>query len=600
MCVLEGIVFRRSTRLPQTSSARMVWVVATATAVVVTAGGTAVGTAGAAVEAPGSAGAIASVSSACTLNPSGHQSARNEHRSCLSVTANLSQAPVVGARATLDFNVLAAVALPQTRISAELPPGLRWVTRPTGMTASTRVSRAPHLNGRLDVASATMSIAAGQRLRFSGVVEAVAPGAAEINVKATADASGRTHTGADAVFLTVGNARDGSRFGIPVDRNAKTARYSGPKPAQPVTPNPAKPAGTSLVRPATQVAPSAVVQSPFADACVLGSWNYTDRNGNGQAALAWRVEAWDSDAGGEELLATGVTGNGGGYMLCFNNGDIGGEDGQDVFIRFVADNGNWRVQTSGGFVYSYVTGIIADVGDDQTVDFGWLQPGVPNQMRAAAAFAAGAVTWFNTPGACWDVINSCRSVVIRWEPGSTDGTYYDPNTNDVHLAAADPDSGIVVSHEMAHSIMDDVYDDNFPSAPMCAGHQINLASSAGCAWTEGFADWLPLWVYSDSNFRWPDGTVMNLETPTMGTPNWNNGDTVEGRVAGSLLDLSDSNNEGTDRVTERISDIWSTFQNHDSATFAAFWADRTADGFDVGNDALGSLFQNTIDYGFVP
>ncbi len=49
-----------------------------------------------------------------------------------------------------------------------------------------------------------------------------------------------------------------------------------------------------------------------------------------------------------------------------------------------------------------------------------------------------------------------------------------------------------MAHEIGHAIMDDIYEDAYPATPNCSGHKVDTASSAGCAWTEGFADWLPL------------------------------------------------------------------------------------------------------------
>ena len=112
---------------------------------------------------------------------------------------------------------------------------------------------------------------------------------------------------------------------------------------------------------------------------------------------------------------------------------------------------------------------------------------------------------------------------------------------------------------------------------------------------EGFAEFVPMWVFNNPVFLGAD-----MENARNGTPDWQNGDTVEGRVAGALWDLADTRNEGTDRVGEGIGNIWTTFQGHTSDTLADFWSHRRADGLDVGNNALGSLFQNTIDYGFRP
>ena len=146
--------------------------------------------------------------------------------------------------------------------------------------------------------------------------------------------------------------------------------------------------------------------------------------------------------------------------------------------------------------------------------------------------------------ACWDRDAACRQAVINWTPTSTDGTYYSLANNDVHLAADDPNAPHTVVHEPAHSTMDDAFDDDYPPAPNCSPHYIQ-ATSPGCAWTEGFAEWVPAEVYNDPYYRWPSGAELNLETPTWGTAGWGTGDDVEGRVAGALIDITDAANEAT-------------------------------------------------------
>jgi hypothetical protein len=443
-------------------------------------------------------------------------------------------------------------------------------------------------------------VTAGQRLTYSGVVEAVGVGATEITVRASADESQATETGADAVFLTVGKAA--STFGIASESRAAVPATG--EVGQPlVTPNRAKlaDARAKLAKPATQVptARVAAAASPNGTACARGFWRYIDHTGAARPGLGWIVKVWDADSsGGNDLLAQDFVGWSGEYNFCFNNGD-GDGTGQDVFVEFWADAGDWRVVEPGVNTFHFWSATRNNVADGADLNFGTLQP--PNTyMRAAEAFDAIFAAWQTVPGACWDLNSTCRAIVIRWAPGSTDGTFYSTSGNEVHLAAADPDSPIVVAHEATHSIMDDVYNDSFPSIPNCSPHNIRTASSAGCAWVEGFAEWFPTVIFNDPNFRWPNGSALNLENPRAGSAGWSNGDTVEGRVAGALIDLTDTTNEGTDRVGEGMGNIWETFQDHNSTTFANFWSHRTADGFNVGNNALGSLFQNTIDYGFQP
>jgi hypothetical protein len=83
-------------------------------------------------------------------------------------------------------------------------------------------------------------------------------------------------------------------------------------------------------------------------------------------------------------------------------------------------------------------------------------------------------------------------------PDSTVGDHYQRSGfshDEVFLLGRTPDSRSIVAHEIGHAIMDDIYEDAYPATPNCSGHKVDTASSAGCAWTEGFADWLPLAVF---------------------------------------------------------------------------------------------------------
>ena len=82
---------------------------------------------------------------------------------------------------------------------------------------------------------------------------------------------------------------------------------------------------------------------------------------------------------------------------------------------------------------------------DQTgnIGLGNLKPGDANGMRPVQAFDAVNQFWGWLPSSCWDANDAaadCRQIVINWTATSTDGTYYSLPDNDVHLAAADPDS----------------------------------------------------------------------------------------------------------------------------------------------------------------
>lgn len=143
-------------------------------------------------------------------------------------------------------------------------------------------------------------------------------------------------------------------------------------------------------------------------------------------------------------------------------------------------------------------------------------------------------------------------------PDSTVGDHYQRSGfsyDEVFLLGRTPDSRSIVAHEIGHAIMDDIYEDAYPATPNCSGHKVDTASSAGCAWTEGFADWLPLAVYGTSVFKWQANLTYDLEPPTWNNAGFQDGDTVEGRVAGALLDLDDRRAESWDACAENRTSV---------------------------------------------
>ena len=93
---------------------------------------------------------------------------------------------------------------------------------------------------------------------------------------------------------------------------------------------------------------------------------------------------------------------------------------------------------------------------------------------------------------------------------------------------------------------------------------------------------------------------MDLETPTWGTAGWNNGDEVEGRVAGALYDLFDERPDGLDQIAFGFAPIWTIVRTapHEQ-NFAGFWSSWRAQGYNQ-HRAVQAIYQNTIDYDTPP
>jgi hypothetical protein len=553
---------------------------------------------------------------ACSLRASASKSGQDEWLSCLGVEATLDRAPSVGETATLRVTVRADAKLGPSDISVELPKELTWAQAPAGLSVARNTSLAPERGGELSVASTTRQLQVGESASFSGTVRAVSAGSAQIRARATAKASdAEVQAGQDDIFVTVGARGGVSQFGhitkagpaptAPAPATAgKATRPAGQKPQSVGTEGLAKPTGGDNKTGDDKGTSGGNGINAPCDTRVAGNWGYVDQNNLWHNSMNFQVQVWDADSlFGDDLLAVGITDFFGNYNICFDGASEGFPDSgtADVYVRFVAEVSQWKVQNGG--VMLWQTGTTNDVAPGTTLNLGSLTTGDPALHRGLHAYDAANDAWLWIPkpvNGCFDQDDAaCRQLVINWGPTSTDGTYYSPGSNDVHLAADDPNGPVTVVHEIGHALMDDIYNDAMPASPNCNPHSIQGTSSTGCAWVEGWAEWFPATVYNDPFFRWPNGASLDLENQSWAN-GWGEGDSTEGRVAGALIDITDFNNEGTwDRYGEGPLNIWFTFTHHNSNTFAQFWASRTGNGFNVADSgALADLYQNTIDYGF--
>jgi len=123
-----------------------------------------------------------------------------------------------------------------------------------------------------------------------------------------------------------------------------------------------------------------------------------------------------------------------------------------------------------------------------------------------------------------------------------------------------------------------------------------------CAWSEGWADFYALAVNGDECFDWNNipCSGRNLETPTQGTPGWDEEDLVEGRVAGALWDIYDVAADGHDHYSGGFNRLWDTMTTQSYDKFREFWDQwRNTPGYNT-HDVVQSIYQNTINYNTSP
>lgn len=524
---------------------------------------------------------------------------------CVEVSASLDRKIAVGQEAALSVSLKSLADLAGTRVEIELPAGLEWASKPSGFDVARRAPANPADGRSISRATRAMDLDRGSPARITARVKAVDAGDLAIRVRVLPPAG--YGLGAErSVLLTAGPDTASSRLGLAEGPYGVRKLPDGTKTA-PLTrlPSP-KLSDRGLARPHSDDKRPGDV-SAQAISCVRGSFVYDDAAGAQRPAANLQVQVWDSDTFSDDLLTVGLTDGNGAYRLCFDNeGDGGG--GQDVYLNFVTQNGQWGVEWDDD-PYTFETETRDNVGDGTTTDFGVLTSQDRRLQRALRAYGDADAASAFTPGDCWDARDrDCRRIDINWAPGEDPDTEYRGGEDEVYLLDQDADDRNVVVHEIGHAVMDDVYDDDYPDTGSgCRDHEMHKREATGCAWSEGFGDWYGVAVFGDPVYRdTVDQTIaQSVDSPTWGsnrTDNreaWENGDGVEGRVAGALWDLVDTAVEQPwDVFGEGFDPVWNTFLDHRSSDFRQYWTQRGQDGRNVGPQALSSLFQNTIDYDF--
>lgn len=328
---------------------------------------------------------------------------------------------------------------------------------------------------------------------------------------------------------------------------------------------------------------------------VSGHYEYWDYTGASRSTVWSRVWIFDVDPGGYQRLAnvnginewfTDINGN-------FSSGAIRNSDpedggGLDIAVFIFAWNLAAEVINSTGNIYGFGIGTWSNVPDGMNIGFS--VQGVPaDQIGAWMIFS-----YHSGISAGWNYLNSSVNyempmATVVW-PFNTNNPFYDSTNEIIFLPnwAVHPD---ITLHEYAHYIMNITYGYMPPALPQ---HSINETSNLNTAWVEGWADFFPLIVQND-----PVLAGWNLEAQHWCSPDWDDGDLVEGRVAGALWDIFDSQNDSApwyyDSFSNGFTNIWNIMRTTPCDTFHEFWQAWNTSSYPK-QPALLAIFQNSIDY----
>lgn len=322
---------------------------------------------------------------------------------------------------------------------------------------------------------------------------------------------------------------------------------------------------------------------------------------------------WDSDgSSNRNYLASGVTHFDGYFDVIVDNVD--GYQGIDPFLEVFSGplgTGYWPITVTkpSGSSYSWDRDGLAIRSQcpDGTCRLGDAQGDVyydgPNDMDEAMwVWINGIKSWRRIN--YWDNAYEPDRVQFVYPAESITGhagthiastAHYHRDLKEIHVGTDHVRNRHTLAHEYGHHVMYDAYGYASTGHSCPSPHRVSEASSPGCAWVEGWADFFGPNAFYGYHRYYNDGSYYNLETRASGGP-FADGDDVEGNVAAALHDLVDSTNDGYD------SGIDYDFVLHVHDSLYTNGVDRTFDEFaqaweDNGltwNDIRGAARQNTI------
>jgi len=344
-----------------------------------------------------------------------------------------------------------------------------------------------------------------------------------------------------------------------------------------------------------------VLQSPgYLD--ISGNWTFYDRDDDLVPAKYFCVGLFNVT--GEQLVLYYVYTDDDGHFCFYDVPNPGGEIRVKIYtyIQWECASGDYEVMVvesnGSGWGDTYVEDDYIGPFDDGSWDVGNLT--VPSEVSNRDAW------WIQ------DDMNKgflkapdpAGDYTAEWDPDWEQGCGYIPGGHIMISEDGAENTSDCVLHEMGHNLMWNIYG-SLPPGDCGDEHWFGGATDEGCAWAEGWASYWALVVDEDGNapnFNWPGGQFQNLETPSWDEPGWDDGDEVEGRVAGAMWDLIDSPADYWDQYEcdfahQSNRDIWDTFYAECHDTFQEFWIDWQDGASDeVFFAANGALYQSTIDY----
>lgn len=159
-------------------------------------------------------------------------------------------------------------------------------------------------------------------------------------------------------------------------------------------------------------------------------------------------------------------------------------------------------------------------------------------------------------------------VTMQWSNEQTKASHYIFGKN-IYLNKSSPRSNTVAIHEIAHAYMYDWYK-GIPPVENCSNHYFDRTSSESCAWVEGWASFVALYVTNQPTYTFTNGARTNVVV----NAKYRAGDEVEGSIVGVLWRIAQDRQLGMARIMEVV-------PSAKINDFSHFWSQWVQEGMPV-------------------
>lgn len=274
-----------------------------------------------------------------------------------------------------------------------------------------------------------------------------------------------------------------------------------------------------------------------------GRMVFTDFEGSVRPLVNAGIYLYDDDTFGDEFLDSVATNGNGEFSFSVNNDDGFLQNGRDLYVKLRLQNTRWRVHDGGDYEWS--TDVSDDLNEGQVVDIGTVTP--DDDMEAVQIFSFIERAWQHVV----TVGGRDPGFVNIDYPGG--GDFFD---GEVNLSASTNRAPDIAVHEYGHFLMKAAYPGGDPS-PGGAHNFGETNQDERLSWSEGWASGFMLSLCNDGEYNWDEGVTEGPgEWPTCTNQNDSGGqelelysgsnrtgETQEARVAATILDLIDSDND---------------------------------------------------------